>query len=357
MAPPLTIPLTCAQLGLGLTHTSLTLKTPPPHTTLLHKTDLIQMSPRDIHIFITPHSHNSKHYGVYYVKHVSHTLHKGITSGVDQIQALCRAVTIALKEACALPFGHITLWIRPKTLAKHFLMLQPHRDTYLSNDACTMMSDYLTADDSRTFTLRYYDRAWSGTPTKAELRDLAEKRDELPPHLTPKEEMWAKIRVDYTPSNHPSHIACKPPAGNSLPPAIQAAVDSSNRLITSTIFRFVTAQCFDADYSDRFRPQADDHTICPCEHRPRGRTHPPHQVRHRHTHHHVIFHCHLTSPHRHNFPTGHATLHGIFTSYNATSQLCKFLLASNSSLLRPLPKPLQPPEVRPDPWPDPQVTF
>jgi hypothetical protein len=220
-----------------------------------------------------------------------------------------------------------------------------------------MMSDYLTADDSRTFTLRYYNRAWSGTPTKAELRDLAEKRDELPPHLTPKEEMWAKIRADYTPSNHPSHIACKPPAGNSLPPAIQAAVDSSNRLITSTIFCFATAQCFDADYSDRFRPQADDHTICPCEHRPRGRTHPPHQVRHRHTHHHVIFHCHLMLPHRHNFPTGHATLHSIFTSYNATSQLCKFLLASNSSLLRPLPKLLQPPEVRPDPWPDPQVTF
>jgi hypothetical protein len=87
----------------------------------------------------------------------------------------------------------VTLWIHPKTLVKHLLMLQPHRDTYLSNNACTIMSDYLTADDLYTFTLCYYDRAWLGTPTKAELQDLVEKRDELLPHLTPKEEIWAKI--------------------------------------------------------------------------------------------------------------------------------------------------------------------
>jgi hypothetical protein len=318
------------------------IENPPTPTILRYKEDLLHPSPGDIHVFIAPHSHDSKHFGVYYIKRLCETVHKGITNGIDQTQALSEAVTIALEKGCALPSNHITLWIRPKIYAKRLLTLQPHRDTHLTQDARTLMSNYCTVDESRTFALRYFDRAWPGTPPKAELQDLMEKRDELPPRATPKDEMWAKIRADYTPSNHPSYIACKPPKGNSLPPAIQAAVNSSNRLITSTVFRFAVSHCFDADYSDRFRPRADDITTCPCEHRPRGRTRPPHQVRYRHTRHHVIFHCHLTASHRLNFPTGHLTLRGIFTSYDATSQLCKFLLASNSSLFRPLPKPLQP---------------
>ena len=84
-----------------------------------------------------------------------------------------------------------------------------------------------------------------------------EKRDKLPPHTTPKDKMWAKIQVDYTLSNHPSYITYKPPKGNSLPPAIQAVVNFSNRLITSTIFRFAVSHCFDANYLDHF---------CPCAH-------------------------------------------------------------------------------------------
>ena len=27
-------------------------------------------------------------------------------------------------------------------------------------------------------------------------------------NVTPKDAMWKKIHQDYTPSNHPSHIAC-----------------------------------------------------------------------------------------------------------------------------------------------------
>ncbi len=281
---------------------------PPALTISLYKEDLLHPSPGDIHIFITPHSHDSKHFGVYYIKRMCEIIHKGITNGINQTQALSQAVTIAIEKGCALPSDHITLWIRLKTLAKHLLTLQPHRDTHLTQDACTLMTDYCTVDESHSFTLQYFDRAWPGTPPKTELRDLMEKRDELPPHTTPKDKMWAKIRADYTPSNHPSHIACKPPAGNSLPPTIQATVDSSNHLITSTIFHFTVSHCFDADYSDHFHPHADNLTICPCELRPRGCTCPPHQVRYRHTRHHVIFHCHLTASHRLNFPMRHSTL-------------------------------------------------
>jgi hypothetical protein len=40
----------------------------------------------------------------------------------------------------------------------------------------------------------------------------------------PKQAMWEKILTDYTPSNHPSHIACMPPDGNKPPPGIQGTI-------------------------------------------------------------------------------------------------------------------------------------
>jgi hypothetical protein len=239
-------------------HEQLTyIENPPAPTTFLYKEDLLHPSPGDIHIFITPHSHDSKHFRVYYIKHLCEIVHKGITNGIDQIQALSKVVTIALEKGCTLPSSHITLWIHPKTLAKRLLTLQPYRDTHLTQDACTLMFNYCTVDESHTFALQYFDRAWPSTPPKVELQNLMEKRDELPPHTTPKDKMWAKIQVDYTLSNHPSYITCKPPKGNSLPPTIQAAVNSSNHLITFTIFCFAVSHCFDADYSDHF---------CPCAH-------------------------------------------------------------------------------------------
>jgi len=109
---------------------------------------------------------------------------------------------IALEKGYTLPSNHITLWICLKTLAKCLLTLQPHRDTHLTQDAYTLMSDYCIINESYPFVLQYFDRAWLSTPPKMKLQDLMEKRDELPPYTTPKDKMWAKILADYIP--HPT---------------------------------------------------------------------------------------------------------------------------------------------------------
>ena len=72
------------------------IENPPTPTILRYKEDLLHPSPGDIHVFIAPHSHDSKHFGVYYIKRLCETVHKGITNGIDQTQALSEAVTIAL---------------------------------------------------------------------------------------------------------------------------------------------------------------------------------------------------------------------------------------------------------------------
>jgi len=151
--------------------------------------------------------------------------------------------------------------------------------------------------------------------------------------MEPKVAMWACIRRDYTPSNHPSHIACTTPDGNKPPPAIQAAIAHRNRLISSTIFCLTIAHCFDADYSNRFQPGTNDPTECPC-----NSAHPlhPHAIPRCHTRQHVIFHCPLATTACAHHLQGLSSLAMILHLEEATAALCRFLEESNSSLLRPL---------------------
>jgi hypothetical protein len=87
---------------------------------------------------------------------------------------------------------------------------------------------------------------------------------------SPKQAMWEKILMDYTSSNHPSHIAWVPPDGSKPPLGIQGAIAMRHHLITSTLFHVAVAHCFDVDYSDHFCPGAEDVTICLCTSNPRS---------------------------------------------------------------------------------------
>ncbi len=143
---------------------------------------------------------------------------------------------------------------------------------------------YLTSNDTFTLHLHYFDRAWPGTPSIVDIWNLRRDMDALAaipkplsqqlPHIA----MWERIHMDYTPSHHPSHITCTPPSDGTLPPVTRAAASFHSHLISSTIFRFVVAHCFNANYSAHFRPHADDVTTCPCATLPR--TNPRHHPHH-----------------------------------------------------------------------------
>jgi len=168
----------------------------------------------------------------------------------------------------------------------------------------------------------------------------------IPPLLRePRTVMWEKILADYVPTTHPSHIVCTPPSDPTPPPAILTTAKCQNHLISSTIFRFTVAHCFDTNYSDKFRPRADDHTICPCTELPHQNPHYPHWQPTQHTQNHIIFHCPLMAAHC--IPRVY-TLRTILQSEVLTAALCEFLCHAGSLL-----HPLQPPTPCPDPWPDP----
>ena len=220
-------------------------------------------------------------------------------------------------------------------------MLKPHRDSHITTNIHLTLERYLTSDDSFTLHLCHFDRAWPGTPSTTDIRNLHGTMNlitAIPKTLAqqlPRLTMWEKICVDYTPSTHPSHIACTTPTDSTPPPAICVAAASYSRLISSTIFRLAVAHCFDANYSDRFHPNTDDVTTCPCTTTPCLN---PHQRPHhpaRHTRNHVIFHCPLIATNR--IPTVY-TLRTILQLEEHTTTLCTFLKDTNSSLFRPLPR-------------------
>ena len=255
------------------------------------------------------------------------------------MQATSRAVKTALRKAFESQPGHITLWLRPKPSIEHLLTLSPHRDTHITYDTRILIAQYLDSNVTTSLSLRTYHPTWLGAPSpqdRSVLTSLVECEaiGPTPIHdLPPKEVMWRRIREDYTPSNHPSTIACVPPQGNKLPPAILAATSCNDRTVSCTIPRLITNHYFGADYSIRFRPNAGDALHCPCSRRPRRRG--PRL----HTKHHVLFDCEDTLPFRIKHLRRHnlTSWESLFANEEATAHLCDFLRDSNSTLLRPLP--------------------
>ena len=219
-------------------------------------------------------------------------------------------------------------------------------------EARHLLTHYLSKNGDSMVSLRTLSWSWAGrrSTRKTIHKELltihplpAPSREDL----TPKRAMWNAYAADYTPSNNPSHAACTPPRNATLPPAIRAAAKHDNRLVSSTIIRFATGYCFDADYSDRFRTGADNPTLCPCsegDHPPPSSQegpqngHPRHIPPQRHTRRHVILRCPIPTLHRTRYISALVTsVAHILRSEDHTCLLCSFLRESRSTLLKPLP--------------------
>jgi len=234
---------------------------------------------------------------------------------------------MALEMAFESRLGLIILWLRPRPSIDRLLTLSPHRDTHITYDTRLRIAQYLDSDVTTSLSICTYHPTWPGAPTpqdRSMLTSLVEREaiDPEPIHnIPPKEAMWQRIRADYTPSNHPSTVACVPPQGNRLPPAMLATTSCKDRIVTCTIPRLITNHYFGADYSLRFRPNTGDNLYCPCGRRPRRRG------RRLHTKHHVIFECEDTLPFRLKHLRRHnlTTWESLFASEEATAHLCDFL--------------------------------
>jgi hypothetical protein len=127
----------------------------------------------DTHIFIFMHIYRDCPVALYFVKSNNQVSHRGLERGIDQTQALCRAVKGALKSIHINNTYHIIIWHCPKTLSEKILTLKPHRDHHITYDTRSLMSDYLLSRDTLTITFHPFHRAWPGAPTLEDIQGLS----------------------------------------------------------------------------------------------------------------------------------------------------------------------------------------
>jgi hypothetical protein len=149
-----------------------------------------------------------------------------------------------------IPTYTVVLWIHNKNFLKMLLTLQSHRNINIIEDSHHLLTAYLSSCPDLSVSLYTFSWSWSGCQSthKTKHMELLTLHPLPPPTwetLTPKKAMWDSILTNYTPLNHPSHIACTPSVNPSLPPTILAVTQSGNHLISSTIFCLATGHCFD----------------------------------------------------------------------------------------------------------------
>ena len=265
-----------------------------------------------------------------YVIHVASKVHftyKLLRSfiGTDHIQALGLAIASTLRE-----FPTITThFTHTHSFEQKLTSSRPHRDSLIfSTIRDTIDSSPLTIFSFHIFHTHAKD---SPNPTQRRLWNRqfsASPYQPLPPPpLSPCEQMWQNVKNEYVPIIHPAALACQTPDNGKPVAAIRGAIKTHSRLITSSIIHIATGHCFDATYSQRFRPSANDTLTCPHTHsRP-----------HLHTRHHILFQCSNYARERRRFLPRPWRLNMILQSEDATEKLGLFLKASNCSILRPLP--------------------
>jgi hypothetical protein len=194
----------------------------PDHHVAIHRRDLLHPEPTTLHIFVIT-SPDDPHVATYYSRPTT----QGTTRGLTQTQALCRAVREALSATLPHHSHDIVLWICHKSILNKLTTLLPHSNTPTVLEARRLLYDYLTTHPSASVDIRSCKRAWLGSRLRAEIKRIASEEEppELPKaEMNPKVAMWARIQQDYTLSNHPSHITCALPDGNTPPPTIWAAI-------------------------------------------------------------------------------------------------------------------------------------
>jgi hypothetical protein len=225
------------------------LPSPPPHILASHKRCLQDHNYHTLLIIVSPFTHNTLPLATYQCSFGGCMIHKGCTKGADYTQATCQAVYNALALSLPSHDGPVLLYLQLKTIPDKILMLTPHRDSYITFDIQELITTYLTDQGSASIDLIAYQWCWPGTPTRMELKEQAEQQwsaqaeiadasnngqeiantsnngltNLLDDNTPPKQVMWEKILMDYSPSNHPSHIACPPADRNKPPLGIQEA--------------------------------------------------------------------------------------------------------------------------------------
>jgi hypothetical protein len=175
---------------------------------------------------------------------------------------------------CSMPRHEILIFFQDASLLSYFL---PPSDPSLYIPITHSIDDYLQNSPLTSITGFWADLHWKW-PGQADWVQTIQANQEqefhatLTPSPTPhrhssKDMMFTEWEADITPlpcSDPRRHypLLTDPPSIE-LHPFTKGVLSAGSRKLQSAVFQIATGHCFDASYSTRFCPSADDHTDCP----------------------------------------------------------------------------------------------
>jgi hypothetical protein len=230
--------------------------------------------------------------------------------------------------------------------------LRKHRYLPFSTSFSTLIPRLPDSSPSRFIQLRRFSPKWARLPGEDVIKDFTSRAQHRTARLPPippsnKARAFQEWQAEYFDQRRtgPAWASCQPPQDTTPPPFILGCLSAGDRRLFSAGIQFTTRHTLDANYSMKFRPQANDTTLCPCDTTWEVRAANPTDDLIPPTHYtieHVISECPLFADQRLAiFGSLSPSLLFIFSTERGGRQLVNFLRTSQA-LLRPLPP-------RPDP--------
>ena len=286
---------------------------------------------------------------------------RGARGGRRLVEVLFQSLTDGLRACLTQTPKPVTIFLPFQLARAPIFHLRKHAMLPLSVTFTSQLSELLADHDHHIRLYRFaatrpkasnrprrrpFSSQWLGPNGKdTHLQQLLEGLQDPnlpPPTPTPKDAAFNKWRDSYSPTgSSPAWLACQPTEGPSfLPPFIRGILSVASRRYLCTCLQLLFRHAFCAEYSEQFRPTAEDTTECPCG----TTTVLPHiTIHHSLTVAHGLLRCPDGDTARPSLlrHTRISPLPLIFSSEEGGKALCEYIHATQM-FLRPLPP-------RPDP--------
>jgi len=208
----------------------------------------------------------------------SYLLYKGerlVLSGtvpeVSKTKALLHALLLRLTYASF--SNHICIFLPSPSISASIFRTSKHPDLFFLNAITSSLSSFLNSDPLHHVDLYRYSVKWSCLLGQALISSLADREQltHFPAPLThpnPKQLLLSKWQEDYLATNcsadYWQSAIC--PDGRGPPPFYAGALSLKDHRASSACLQVAIRHGFFKEYSDCFRPHAEDNNVCPCNH-------------------------------------------------------------------------------------------
>ena len=226
----------------------------------------------DLRLFILTRSTADTPLGFYalFHGHEHRPVYWGLERGHDIPTALWKALLTGMSHVSEFPHTCPLLILLPnRALLPSLTNLGKQRFLPQTMQFTALLDDFIT--ESSPTEVRLFSPKWRNMPYALVLASTAMDPCPPPPPSTPVPRrtlafrQWALAYDSHIPRRRgPAWLSITRPDGPTPPPFTQGALVAKNRRYFSAQMQLTTRHCFDANYSNQFRPNAGDEVRCPC---------------------------------------------------------------------------------------------